>query len=374
MKILYISDFDLKGSGYYNISVPLCMGLHKLGHEIKAVGLGYDGSEQNFPFSLIPAKNFGEANAMLYNLKRLWKADILIAALDIPWHEKVLMKFKEDKIQLPYVGIFAVEGDPLCMSWAMSLMQMDAQLVISQFGTEECRKVGVPARHLEVGIDTESWRIPSEEERKLLRESLGIAQDEFAILTVADNQERKNLAMAMKIISGVKKESKQQIVYQLVTRMNNYAGYKIRDFASLIDIDINNELRTYERGMEFSKLWALYAAADLFFLPSKAEGLGMPILEAMATGLPVVATNCTGMAELLADGRGILVDPDYVFPDVFGNANRYLISEKKAISAIKKVMKGQGCDTEKARKFVEKRDWQKSIQLMDRIVREKVKK
>ena len=51
---------------------------------------------------------------------------------------------------------------------------------------------------------------------------------------------------------------------------------------------------------------ALLNAADLFVMPSKFEGFGLAIAEAMATGKLVVATNCGEAAKLL-DGHGIIV-------------------------------------------------------------------
>jgi colanic acid/amylovoran biosynthesis glycosyltransferase len=48
---------------------------------------------------------------------------------------------------------------------------------------------------------------------------------------------------------------------------------------------------------------ALLNAADVFCLPSFAEGLPVSIMEAMATGIPVVATSINGTPELVEDGR-----------------------------------------------------------------------
>lgn len=54
-----------------------------------------------------------------------------------------------------------------------------------------------------------------------------------------------------------------------------------------------------------------YAAADVFVLPSISEGLSNALLEAMASGLTVVASRVGGTAEVLRDGEtGLLFDPE----------------------------------------------------------------
>ncbi len=55
-------------------------------------------------------------------------------------------------------------------------------------------------------------------------------------------------------------------------------------------------------------LHAAYAGARAFCYPSLREGFGLPVLEAMAHGVPVVTSRGTAMAEFVGDG-GLLVDP-----------------------------------------------------------------
>lgn len=56
------------------------------------------------------------------------------------------------------------------------------------------------------------------------------------------------------------------------------------------------------------ELRALFAAADIFCFPSRQEGFGLPVLEAMAQGTAVITSSGTATAEVAGDA-GILVDP-----------------------------------------------------------------
>lgn len=372
-KVAVVSDFSFKGSGYLNIIVPLCKGLAEKGHEIKAVGLGYGGEEHNFDFSIIPCQSFPDAHAMMNNLKFQWGADIFIVALDIP-HQSVFIDMAK-KLNVKVISITPLENPPLTMSWALILQKADKVFFISQLGTDEAIKAGVEtAEHLMVGMDTESWRLRTKEEYEKGRKLFNISDDTLVVLTVADNQERKNLSKAMEIVSKVKKEHRVKVKYILVTREHSEVGWKLRDLA--LDYGIASELMIFERGMSFGELYSLYAISDVFLLTSKAEGLGMPVMEAMSVGIPVVATACGAMPELLGDGRGFLMDTEYSMIDPWGNSRRDFPKAESGIKILQefweKPVTKSAHIIASARQYMESRTWNIPTNQVDSVIEELV--
>lgn len=322
--IIFISDVDLRGSGYMNIAVNLCQDLTRRDYDLKVLGFGYTGQEHPYNFSIIPVPHRGAVTYSSTALKNLFKLNIdidaVIVALDIPL--QLHMVEIEERQRVPYIGIFPIESPPLSRTWAAKLSQIDYSLVISKFAAEEAKKAGLEARYIEIGVDQESWRRPTKGERDKIRGAMGIGENEFLVLTVADNHERKNLSAAAQTLGRLK--SKHSIYWALVSRIDFRAGWNVHDLAD--QHGIADRFMPFERGLPFDRLWALYAAADAFLLTSKSEGLCMPILEAMAVGTPVVATDCTAITEHLVDGRGLLCAVGYKHQDVWGNAWRSYIN------------------------------------------------
>jgi glycosyltransferase involved in cell wall biosynthesis len=71
---------------------------------------------------------------------------------------------------------------------------------------------------------------------------------------------------------------------------------------------------SYRSGLDGTALAKLYRSAWVYCSPSTYEGFGLPYLEAMASGTPVVATPNPGSREVLADGAAGLLVPDDAFP------------------------------------------------------------
>jgi glycosyltransferase involved in cell wall biosynthesis len=65
----------------------------------------------------------------------------------------------------------------------------------------------------------------------------------------------------------------------------------------------------YVGALSNAELEELYITSDLFCMPSLIEGYGLVYLEALASGLPVIATRNTGAADIVQDGREGFIVP-----------------------------------------------------------------
>ena len=370
MKICWITDMGV--SGYRNLSTPLCTKLAEAGHEIKVLGLGYQREEHWYPFSVIPCQNYNHIFAMTNNLLNMWDFDLMIVALDIPLQERIMQIRERVLAGLPgksfkYWGIFPVEAPPLSRAWAHVLGKMDHQFIISEFGTAEANDKGISATYLPIGLDTEAWRLPVGDERSMLRGSWGLAEDEFVILTVADNQERKFLSRTAQIIREFKVKTGTELRWILVTREHLEVGWNINSLLS--DHGLLQDTFVVERGIPFKELWSLYAMSDCFLLTSKTEGLGLPALEAMCVGTPVAATDCTGLADAMRNGGGFPITPEQAevpHIDPFGNSYRYFASVESGVRQLMNIKEKQGTDVQvrNARGYVETLTWDRSAQVL----------
>jgi glycosyltransferase involved in cell wall biosynthesis len=135
-----------------------------------------------------------------------------------------------------------------------------------------------------------------------LRSQLGLGADARLIAVVATFKEQKGhryLIEAMASVVEQHPEAHALLIGDGALRASSEAQVAASDLCDHVHF-----LRTRHDVPE------LLAASDLFVLPSLWEGLSMALLEAMATGLPVVATEVSGTVQaMIPDETGILVPP-----------------------------------------------------------------
>ncbi len=88
-------------------------------------------------------------------------------------------------------------------------------------------------------------------------------------------------------------------------------GYNVNDFKNLVkELDLTKTV-FFSGALIDDQLIDAYQQSDLFILPSLCEGLGMVLIEAMACGIPCIATRVGGIPEVIVDEfNGLLVRPE----------------------------------------------------------------
>ena len=100
--------------------------------------------------------------------------------------------------------------------------------------------------------------------------------------------------------------------------------------------------------MQDKTLAILYRLADVFVFPSLYEGFGLPPLEAMASGTPVITSNVSSLPEVVGDAA-LLIDP--YEPEAIADAMRRVLSEP----ALREDLRARGLA--RVRQF----SWERSI-------------
>ena len=145
--------------------------------------------------------------------------------------------------------------------------------------------------------------ITDERELQRVRHTYGIAGD--YILSVGSIQPRKNLARLITAYARLRTDPRHNnLQLVIVGRQAWLVGETLRAIReSGVSDSIN--LTGY---VPDADLPALYSGARCFIYPSFFEGFGLPPLEAMKCGVPVIAGNRTSLREVVGDA-GLLVDP-----------------------------------------------------------------
>jgi glycosyltransferase involved in cell wall biosynthesis len=121
------------------------------------------------------------------------------------------------------------------------------------------------------------------------------------ILWVGTLEPRKNLPTLIEAYSKLKSIHSE---YTLV--LGGGLGWQYQDILNMA-LSLGNRIQITGY-LPQRDLIPLYAGASLFVYPSLYEGFGMPLLEAMASGVPIVASRTSSIPEVIGDA-GVLVDP-----------------------------------------------------------------
>lgn len=185
----------------------------------------------------------------------------------------------------------------------------DIIVTVSEFSRQEIhRYLEVPLEKIRVvynGVELGHYRPRPEEEIRAVQERFGIAGS--YILYLGTLEPRKNIETLIKAYQALRQEvnSAPQLVL---------AGKKGWMYDSIFGLIKKYELTddvVFTGYVDEDEVPALMSGAEMFVFPSLYEGFGIPPLEAMACGTPVVTSDCSSLPEVVGKA-GIMVPPTNV--------------------------------------------------------------
>jgi alpha-1,3-rhamnosyl/mannosyltransferase len=201
-------------------------------------------------------------------------------------------------------------------------------------------------RIIPLGVDPPSLTL-SPGERLLARERL-VGEGNEMILSVGVLQTRKNVLNALRALETLPQQ------YRLIlVGGNGYGSETIHEYIRRQGLGPRVQVRGY---VALEELRSLYQSASVLLFPSWEEGFGLPVLEAMANGLPVVASRTASLPEVGGEAA-LYVDPHD--PQDIAEQVRRVVED----SELRRKMIQQGL--ERAREFPWRRVAEATLQVYD---------
>jgi len=164
--------------------------------------------------------------------------------------------------------------------------------------------------------------------------------DGLRLLYVGRVSREKNLEMLVKVFKELERDGHKA----------NLIVVGDGPYRSEMEAALEDSSCIFTGYLEGEKLAAAYASCDLFVFPSTTDTFGNVVLEAQASGLPVVVTNCGGPQENMLPGMtGMVVD---------GNDEKSLLKAVKRLVRDPRALKVMG---RAARKYVENRSFENAF-------------
>jgi len=327
LNIAILSDSPMLCTGYADQNKYLGNALVEAGHNVILFAHTYLGQNLEPPIKFedgrqLNFKIIGQAREqyfkdVLSNYIKENKIDVLIILLDTfmlyPWLLEVDLSPAKSVFWFPSDG-----GAGIPLGCEAILKKVDCPVAMAKFGQIQCKKLyNLDVKHIPHFIDVSNYICMSKEEKENCKAQFGL-KGRDVIGVVARNQGRKMLDRTIKMMALYAKINPNAM---LLLHLDPEDAAQVFPIKSLIQrYGIENRVvftgTRYYKGFNFKDMKNVYNAMDIFLLTTSGEGFGIPLIEAQACGVPVLATNYTTTKELVLDkesGLGIdLVgtDPD----------------------------------------------------------------
>lgn len=217
-----------------------------------------------------------------------------------------LNQFKGKKI-----GYTVSETTSLHSKWVNEIKKINQVWIPTNWGKQVLIANGVPESMIEIvpeGIDTNIFN-PERTPQQAIAKLPG-----YKFLCVARWDDRKNYQGLLKAFD---EEFDNDDNVKLIIACNGSVRIHIKNYQKVVFVNTINNSKAFAR---------LYTSCDSFVLPTHGEGWGLPIMEAMACGLPTITTNWSGHTEFCNNDNCYLIN-NYKLVDAPKQTYEHLIGQ-----------------------------------------------
>jgi glycosyltransferase-like protein len=326
MKIAFFT-YSTKPRGSVIHTLELAEALTQLDHEVWVYALSKDGSRFDRPFSghtcLVPAQPAPvEMDALIHqriqelvdyltryppNCDIYHAQDCLTANALLCLRQKQLIPHFVRTVHHieDYSSIYLQQ----CQD--KSIQEADLCVTVSDRVQEEVQQYyQIKAPRVINGVNIHNFGAISQESKASLKQRLGLTGTPL-YLTVGGVEPRKNSINLLSAFALIKKDiPNAQLAIAGGATLFDYQSYRDDFFELAKDLNLYPSESLILTGvLSQEDLCCLYQLADVFVFPSLKEGWGLVILEAIASGLPIITSNHAPFTEFLTPAQALLVDP-----------------------------------------------------------------
>lgn len=210
-----------------------------------------------------------------------------------------------ERLADPNVGAANLEACRLIDAWTARHLTDHFHAITLAVKEAAVSSLRIPSERITVverGRDPERLGHPGAARRRRARRQLGLADDDEVVVSVGRQEYQKGQATLLRALSRLAPERPR-----LVLLLAGRRGHASDELARLAHgHPLGDRLRTLGHRDDVPEL---LAAGDLFAFPSVYEGLGGAVIEALALGLPVVASDLPALREILEPPLDTLLVP-----------------------------------------------------------------
>jgi D-inositol-3-phosphate glycosyltransferase len=311
-RILWVGD-AVSPTGFSKATHHVCDAFHRAEFEVHILGVNFYGDPHDYPYKIYPSMpggdfmGFGRIKGMV---KAIDPAVVFIQT--DPWHVSSYLKALGEH-SVPVIGVIAIDG---INAKGVLLNDLDHVVFWTEFAQKEATQTGYtgPSTIIPLGVDQNIY-YPADKaaarasfDFPTILKKRGFEGEPFIIGVVGRNQWRKRLDLTLEYFAEwVSTYPVDDAFLWLHAGSTNRDAWDLQDLARYYGVTKRVLIpKLGAAGFSEEQMARLYNCFDVLLTTTMGEGFGLPMFEAMACGVPLVAPDWSALGEL-ADGYATLV-------------------------------------------------------------------